>query len=149
MGAATATHNEIDRAMTKISVFEIRLPITGSRPTTKVETTSVLANGKHTPNSGSTMAEWRMPERCQAAIGPSPSRGCELHRPSELIPDFIALTYYPRSDTLAGEHDGETRGIFGDAETNSCSALTILNRAAPTGSGSFGGSPTLPVASQD
>jgi len=34
-------HNDTDRAETKISVFEIRLPITGSRPTTKVVTTSV------------------------------------------------------------------------------------------------------------
>ena len=37
-----------------MTVFEIRLPITGSRPARKVSTISVLVSGSRTPSSGST-----------------------------------------------------------------------------------------------
>ena len=40
-----------------IAVFEIRLPMIGSRPTTKVIATRVLTSGRSTPNSGQRDAE--------------------------------------------------------------------------------------------
>ncbi|MCY1461383.1 hypothetical protein D9M71_790380 [compost metagenome] len=51
---ATAIGSDTDRDATTMAVLEIRLPSTGSKPATKVMTTSVFDRGRCTPNSGST-----------------------------------------------------------------------------------------------
>ena len=52
--AAIATQIDSDRPTMVISVFDIRLPITGSRPARNVINTMVLVSGRLMPNIGST-----------------------------------------------------------------------------------------------
>ena len=47
-----------------MTVFEIRLPITGSSPATKVTAISVFVSGRCTPNSGSTTARYSAVNAC-------------------------------------------------------------------------------------
>src|SRR5260364_471730 len=49
-----------DKDNTKINVFEIRLPMTGNSPTTKVINTSVFENGRRTPNNGNAINKYRL-----------------------------------------------------------------------------------------
>ncbi len=51
---AVATASDTLRLTTTMTVFETRFPTTGSRPTMKVSTTSVFANGRWIPRSGRT-----------------------------------------------------------------------------------------------